>query len=342
MFPNTPLACGGGFRYNALQHTGRIDVMQKKALRADGMLLLTSIVWGFAFVAQRVGMEHVGPFAFNGIRFALGSLSLLPLIRIMGRRSRQTVQTGEPASDASGPGTSAQGRYRRRLLVGSLAAGAVLFVAASLQQIGIQYTTAGKAGFLTGLYVVLVPITGIAFRHKTGLPTWLGAVLAAAGMYVLSAPDNLGRVNPGDVLVIVGAFFWTAHVLVIDHFSRRLEPVTLASAQFAWCALFSLVAAVVSEPLSFEAIRLAAAPILYGGLVSVGVGYTLQVVAQRDAPPAHASILMSLEGAFATIGGMLLLAEPLELRSIVGSLLMLTGMIATQWDVIVRGKSVTK
>lgn len=316
--------------------------MQKKALRADGMLLLTSIVWGFAFVAQRVGMEHVGPFAFNGIRFALGSLSLLPLIRIMGRRSRQTVQTGEPASDASGPGTSAQGRYRRRLLVGSLAAGAVLFVAASLQQIGIQYTTAGKAGFLTGLYVVLVPITGIAFRHKTGLPTWLGAVLAAAGMYVLSAPDNLGRVNPGDVLVIVGAFFWTAHVLVIDHFSRRLEPVTLASAQFAWCALFSLVAAVVSEPLSFEAIRLAAAPILYGGLVSVGVGYTLQVVAQRDAPPAHASILMSLEGAFATIGGMLLLAEPLELRSIVGSLLMLTGMIATQWDVIVRGKSVTK
>lgn len=316
--------------------------MQKKALRADGMLLLTSIVWGFAFVAQRVGMEHVGPFAFNGIRFALGSLSLLPLIRIMGRRSRQTVQTGEPASDASGPGTSAQGRYRRRLLVGSLAAGAVLFVAASLQQIGIQYTTAGKAGFLTGLYVVLVPITGIAFRHKTGLPTWLGAVLAAAGMYVLSAPDNLGRVNPGDVLVIVGAFFWTAHVLVIDHFSRRLEPVTLASAQFAWCALFSLVAAVVSEPLSFEAIRLAAAPILYGGLVSVGVGYTLQVVAQRDAPPAHASILMSLEGAFATIGGILLLAEPVELRSIVGSLLMLTGMIATQWDVIVREKSVKK
>ncbi len=325
--------------------------MQKKALRADGMLLLTSIVWGFAFVAQRVGMEHVGPFAFNGIRFALGSLSLLPLIRILGRRGRQAVQTGAPAPEASGPATSAQGtsapgapqgRYRRRLLVGSLAAGAVLFVAASLQQIGIQYTTAGKAGFLTGLYVVLVPIAGIAFGHKTGLPTWLGAVLAAAGMYVLSAPDNLGRVNPGDVLVIVGAFFWTAHVLVIDHFSRRLEPVTLASAQFAWCALFSLVAAVVSEPLSFEAIRLAAAPILYGGLVSVGVGYTLQVVAQRDAPPAHASILMSLEGAFATIGGMLLLAEPLELRSIVGSLLMLTGMIATQWDVIVRGKSVTK
>jgi len=345
--------------------------MQKKALRADGMLLLTSIVWGFAFVAQRVGMEHVGPFAFNGIRFALGSLSLVPLIRLLERRNRsldnsrrtdarapahetsaETSAPGAPASEASRPATSAPGAQirvvgpprgkRPQLFWGSLAAGAVLFVAASLQQIGIQYTTAGKAGFLTGLYVVLVPIAGIALGHRTGLPTWLGAVLAAAGMYVLSAPDNLGRVNPGDVLVVIGALFWTVHVLVIDHFSRRLEPVTLASAQFAWCALFSLVAAIVSEPLSFEAIRLAAAPILYGGLVSVGVGYTLQVVAQRDAPPAHASILMSLEGAFATIGGILLLAEPVELRSIVGSLLMLTGMIATQWDVIVRGKAVQK
>jgi len=233
-----------------------------------------------------------------------------------------------------------QAHQRRLLLIGSLAAGAVLFVAASLQQIGIQYTTAGKAGFLTGLYVVLVPIAGMAFGHTTGLPTWLGAVLAAAGMYVLSAPGNVGSVNPGDVLVILGALFWTAHVLVIDYFSHRIDPVTLASAQFAWCALFSLAAALVFETVSLEAIGAAAVPILYGGLVSVGVGYTLQVVAQRDAPPAHASILMSLEGVFATISGILFLAEPVGLRSVVGSLLMLTGMIATQWDVIFRSKSV--
>jgi len=232
-----------------------------------------------------------------------------------------------------------QGHQRRLLLIGSLAAGAVLFVAASLQQIGIQYTTAGKAGFLTGLYVVLVPIAGMAFGHTTGLPTWLGAVLAAAGMYVLSAPGNVGSVNPGDVLVILGALFWTAHVLVIRLFSHRIDPVTLASAQFAWCALFSLAAALVFETVSLEAIGAAAVPILYGGLVSVGVGYTLQVVAQRDAPPAHASILMSLEGVFATISGILFLAEPVGLRSVVGSLLMLTGMIATQWDVIFRSRS---
>ncbi|MEN6500628.1 MAG: DMT family transporter [Rectinema sp.] len=327
--------------------------MQKKALRADGMLLLTSIVWGLAFVAQRVGMEHIGPFAFNGIRFALGSLSLLPLIRFFGRRNRLQAQGEGPASEESRSGTSTsgtstsdtsapetvQGHQRRLLLVGSLAAGAVLFVAASLQQIGIQYTTAGKAGFLTGLYVVLVPIAGMAFGHTTGLPTWLGAVLAAAGMYVLSAPGNVGSVNPGDVLVILGALFWTAHVLVIDYFSHRIDPLTLAAAQFAWCALFSLAAALVFETVSLEAIGAAAVPILYGGIVSVGVGYTLQVVAQRDAPPAHASILMSLEGVFATISGILFLAEPVGLRSVVGSLLMLTGMIATQWDVIFRSKS---
>jgi drug/metabolite transporter (DMT)-like permease len=318
--------------------------MQKKALRADGMLLLTSIVWGLAFVAQRVGMEHIGPFAFNGIRFALGSLSLLPLIRLLKRRGCMPVQREEAASAGSEPGRAAvgagRGGRRRLLWGGSLAAGAVLFVAASLQQIGIQYTTAGKAGFLTGLYVVLVPIVGMAFGHRTGFPTWLGAALAATGMYVLSAPSNAGGVNPGDVLVILGALFWTAHVLLIDYFSRRIEPVTLASAQFAWCALFSLLTAAVSEPISLAAMRAAAVPILYGGLVSVGVGYTLQVVAQRDAPPAHASILMSLEGVFATIGGILLLAEPVGLRSILGSLLMLTGMIATQWDVIFRGTSV--
>ncbi len=309
--------------------------MNKKALRADSMLLVTSIVWGFAFVAQRVGMEHIGPFAFNGIRFALGSLSLLPLIRFMERHGRVM---GQMVVASAAPHSVTSTAARRLIILGSLAAGAVLFVAASLQQVGIQYTTAGKAGFLTGLYVVLVPIAGIALGHKTGLPTWVGAVLAAGGMYVLSAPDNLGKVNPGDLLMIVGAFFWTAHVLVIDNLSRRIDPIKLASAQFAWCSLFSMVVAAIAEPLSLAAIGQAAVPILYGGLASVGIGYTLQVVAQRDAPPAHSSILMSLEGVFATIGGILLLAEPAGLRNIAGSLLMLAGMIATQWDVIFRRK----
>lgn len=319
--------------------------MNKKALRADSMLLVTAIVCGFGFVAQRGGMEHIGPFAFNGIRFALASLSLLPLLWFLEKRGRATkavraqADPVPPSAMVSAEAAARKSLSRRLLMFGSFAAGAVLFIAASLQQVGIQYTTAGKAGFLTGLYVVLVPIAGIALGHKTGIPTWIGALLAAAGMYVLSAPENLGKVNPGDLLMVAGAFFWAVHVLLIDNLSRRINPIKLASAQFAWCALFSLVVAAIAEPLSLAAIGQAAVPILFGGLVSVGVGYTLQVVAQRDAPPAHSSILMSLEGVFATIGGILLLAEPVGLRNIAGSLLMLSSMITTQWDVIFRKKT---
>lgn len=298
--------------------------MDRKVVRADALLLLTAAVWGFAFVAQRIGMESIGPFAFNGIRFVLGSLSLLPLIRLRAARDTGAADTNQPPSPANS------------LWRGALLAGVVLFIAASLQQIGIQYTTAGKAGFLTGLYVVLVPIAGIALGHRTGLATWVAAILAAAGMYVLSAPDQLGRVNPGDLLVIASAVFWTVHVLIIDRLSRTIDPIKLASAQFAWCGLLSLATGAVIEQWSIASILQATWPILYGGLASVGIGYTLQVVAQRDAPPAHSAILLSLEGLFATIGGIIILREPMSERNIAGSALMLAGMLATQWDVVIR------
>lgn len=317
--------------------------MNKTALRADLLLIITSIIWGFAFVAQRVGMDFIGPFTFNGIRFALGSLSLLPLIAYFKvKKSRKSAVLHGEAHAGGIFGASSVTRATKRsdlmvFLLGSLAAGSVLFVGASLQQVGIQFTTAGKAGFLTGLYVVLVPIVGIALGHATKLPTWFGAVLAVIGMYILSAPDDLGQVNPGDVLVIISAFFWTFHVLIIDRLSKRLDPIQLSAAQFAWCALYSLIIALIFEHPSPTAILKAAAPILYGGLGSVGIAYTLQVVAQRDAPPAHASIILCLEGVFATLGGILILAEPAGLRNIGGSGLMLLGMLATQWDVIFGG-----
>jgi drug/metabolite transporter (DMT)-like permease len=151
----------------------------------------------------------------------------------------------------------------------------------------------------------------------------------------LSAPEKFGAVNKGDMLVLIGAVFWSFHVLIIDHFAKRLDPLKLSAGQFAWCALFSLIAAFASESITWTALRQAALPILYGGLASVGVGYTLQVVAQRDAPPAHSAVLMCLEGAFATLGGVLLLSEQLTVRTVAGSALMLVGMLATQWDVII-------
>jgi drug/metabolite transporter (DMT)-like permease len=299
--------------------------MNKKALRADVLLLLTSCIWGFAFVAQRTGMEYVGPYTFNGIRFILGSLSLLPLIFFFKRKAARTGTAGAVT--------------RKRFLLSSLAAGVCLFIAASLQQIGIMYTTAGNSGFITGLYVVLVPIFGIFLGRKTGLPTWIGATFTLTGLFFLSAAGNIDSINPGDFITAVSAVFWTFHVLVIDALVRKVDPLQLSSGQFAWCGLFSIIVAFFTESFELSAALAGIIPILYGGLCSVGIAYTLQVVAQRDAPPAHASIILCLEGVFAAIGGVLILSEPLGRWTLVGFALMLSGMLATQWDVIIRGFS---
>jgi drug/metabolite transporter (DMT)-like permease len=285
--------------------------MKRALLRDDALLLLTSAIWGFAFVAQRVGMEHLGPFVFNGIRFALGSLSLVPLI--VTRRRRPA------ASLAAAP----------RLLGWGLLAGAVLFGGASLQQMGIVYTTAGKAGFITGLYVVLVPLTGLLWGQRAGRGRWIGALLAAAGLYLLSVTGRFS-IARGDLLVLFSAVFWAAHVQLIGWLSPKLDPLKLAAIQFAVCSLLSLAVSLVSETTRLDDVVQAAIPILYGGLASVGVAYTLQVVVQKTAHPAHAAILLSLESVFALIGGWLLLGETLGPRGLTGCALMLAGMLVSQ------------
>jgi drug/metabolite transporter (DMT)-like permease len=283
--------------------------LKLRTLRADLLLLLTAAVWGFAFVAQRVGMEHVGPFIFNGIRFALGCLVLVPFVWI--RRHR--------VGAAGGKG----------LLVVGLAAGGVLFLGASLQQIGIVYTTAGKAGFITGLYVVLVPLLATIWRHRVGRSAWIGAMLAAVGLYLLSIREGF-RISLGDGLVLASAFFWATHVLIISRWSKRHDVILLAVIQFATCSVLSLGVAFLTESFTVQAIRAAGIPILYGGLLSVGLGYTLQVVAQRDAPPTAAAILLSLEAVFAVLGGWLILDETLVPRAMVGCGLMLAGVVLSQ------------
>jgi len=297
--------------------------MEKKTLRSDLMLLLTSAIWGFAFVAQMKGMEFIGPYLYNGIRFAIGSVSLLPLIYFLNRKksNKQKKQKLE----------------KKGIFPAGLIAGSVLFLGASLQQVGLQYTTAGKAGFITGLYVILVPIIGILLKHKTGVPTWIGALLAATGLYFISVRGDFS-IGKGDLLILFCSVFFALHVLTIDHYSKKIEPVLLASIQFAWCALFSIIVAVIKEPILLESIISATVPILYGGLGSVGTAYTLQVIAQKDAPPAHSAIILSLESVFAVIGGIILLAEGMTTRGYTGCALMLAGMLASQWDVIFRKK----
>jgi drug/metabolite transporter (DMT)-like permease len=291
----------------------------KSALRADGLLLLTAAIWGAAFSAQRSGMESIGPFAFNAVRFAVGALSVLPLLIAMKRRAGPLAPSGGPRPSV------------RRKIVYSALTGAVLFGGTSFQQAGLVTTTAGNAGFITALYVVLVPVVGFAFGRKSGSRIWIGAVLALAGLYVLSIGSGF-TIAPGDLLELAGACFWTMHILVVARFGSEMDGLELALGQYLVCAALSLCGAMAFEPRPFAGTLAAAIPILYGGVMSTGVGFTLQIIAQRDAHPAHASIIMSLESLFAAIGGIILLGEPLSGRLVAGGALMLAGTTVSQLE----------
>lgn len=284
--------------------------MTPRSFRADSLLLLAALIWGTGFVAQRLGMEAVGPMLFNGLRFAIGALVLLPWAI---RAQRAMISTH---------------RVRDSLHAGLLA-GSVLFIAAGLQQVGLLWTSVANAGFITGLYVLFVPILGLLARHRTPAGTWSGAILAVVGLYFLSVTETL-TVSAGDGLQLLGAVFWAVHVLLLDRYSRRVPVIALACIQFATCALLSFAAAFVFEPVGLDAIAAAAGAVFYSGLLAVGVGYTLQVVGQRDAPAAHAAILLSLEAVFAALAGWVILGEGLSWRGVVGCSLMMAGMLVAQ------------
>ncbi|NLB32247.1 MAG: DMT family transporter [Tissierellia bacterium] len=292
--------------------------MKSKEIRSVFILLLTAAIWGFAFVAQRVGMEHMGAFTFNGIRFALGSISLLPVIYFFGKK---TDNDKEEKIDAD---------FKTTLKAGMIA-GTILFIAASLQQFGLIYTTAAKAGFITSLYIVLVPILGIFLKQKTHYTTWIGAIVAVIGLYFLSINENF-TIEFGDFLEIIGAFFWAAHIQVIGKFVEKIDAIKLSSVQFATCSLLSLITAFIFEDVNLSGISNALVPLLYGGIMSAGVAYTLQAVGQKFAKPSHAAIALSMEAVFAAIGGILLLSETLPLKGYLGSALMLAGMLITQTE----------
>ncbi|MCF6170665.1 MAG: DMT family transporter [Bacteroidales bacterium] len=281
--------------------------------KSNLLLFVTAIIWGLAFVAQRAGMEDIGPFAFNGIRFALGSISLLPLIYLQQKRKKPLTRKAD----------------RTAVVLGGLVAGTVLFAGASLQQVGMVYTTAGNGGFITSLYVIIVPVLGLFWRHKISKLTWIGGLLAVLGLYFLSVTESFSLVL-GDALVLASAFFWAGHVLLIGHYSKKTDVLVLAAVQFAVVAVLSLLVSGILETTQLENVRAAAIPILYGGLMSVGVAYTLQVIAQQKARPAHAAIILSLESLFAAAGGILILNEPLSIRIAFGGLLMLSGVVVSQ------------
>jgi len=295
--------------------------MNINTLKNDLLLLLTAIIWGFAFTAQRAGMEFLGPFTFNGIRFLIGSISILPLIFLDNKK--ELIKTSSITQ------SSTNGANSKSLFIYGVVGGLLLYLGASLQQIGIVYTSAGKAGFITGIYVIIVPILGIFFRKKAGWQQWTGAVLSITGLYFLSIKGSL-RINKGDVFVLLSAFFWASHVIAISHFSPKVNALKLAFIQYVICGTLSLITAFLLEYMSWILIMQAWIPILYGSLFSVGIAYTIQIFAQKEANPAHAAIILSLEGVFAVIGGWLILGESLGFKGLLGCSLMLGGMFISQ------------
>jgi len=280
------------------------------------LLLLTAMIWGFAFVAQQMGMKYVGPFTFNGVRFVIGAVSLFPVIYYLNKTKKKTIE-------------SVKTEYQWQKRYGGLILGAILFTAASLQQVGLQYTTAGKSGFITGLYVVFVALLGVFFKHKTSIYLWIAVAMATIGMYLLSVAD-MGTLSLGDLLTFVSAIVWSFHVLLTAYLSPKMNSVKLAQYQFFVCAVLSLIVAFSIEEVVFDKILEATIPILYGGFLSVGVAYTLQVVVQKHAHPTYSAIILSLESLFAVLGGWVILNETLTINAMIGCGLMLTGMIVAQ------------
>ena len=287
--------------------------MKRRTLRADALMLLTALIWGTTFVAQSLGMEHIGPFLYTGLRFALGCLVILPLV-LLARPSGAE---------------QAHRRFWRPMLLGSMLLGAVLTIGINLQQIGLLFTTVTNSGFITGFYVILVPVFGLFVGMRSGLGTWCGALLAVAGMLLLSVTADY-RVALGDVLQLASAACWAVHVLLVGMLASRYDPVRVSFVQFAVCAVVSLMLAAALEETDLTAILLAAPAIAFGGILAVGIGFTLQVVAQKDAIASHAAIILSLEAVFAALAGWLILGEMLSLRGFIGCSLMLCGMLVAQ------------
>lgn len=286
--------------------------MRSQALRADLLMLVTAMIWGSAFVAQRLGMDSIGPFLYSGLRFSLAAVVLLAILPLLSRNKAES----KPAVDKS-------------LLSGGAIMGLALAVGINLQQVGLLFTSVTNSGFITGLYVIIVPILGLFIGQRSGLGIWLGASLAVVGMFLLSVGEGF-TVASGDWLQLAGAFVWGLHVLLVGFFASRHDPLRLAIIQFITCAAISMILALIFEPFALDAIIAAAPAIIYGGIFGVAIGFTLQVVAQKHAIASHAAIILSLEAVFAAIAGAILLNETLHLRGYIGCTLMFAGMLLAQ------------
>ena len=290
-------------------------------MKNNALLVLTALIWGCAFVAQSVGMDYVGPFTFNMARFLIGAVVLLPVIWFMDRQ--KAAEKSDAPKDTGADGD------RKTLIIGGICCGTALAVASSLQQWGILFTTVGKAGFITAMYIVIVPLLGI-FIGKKVRPLIIACVaIAVVGFYFLCMTESL-RLGLGDFLVLLCAIAFSIHILVIDHFSPKVDGVKMSAIQFLTAAILSAVPTLMWEQPVFMEIFQAWQPVLYAGVMSCGVAYTLQIVAQKNADPTVASLLLSLESVFSALAGWVLLGQGLSLKELFGCVLIFCAIILAQ------------
>ena len=278
------------------------------------MLFLTAFIWGTAFVAQSVGMDYLGPFGFNGIRSLIGGVALLPCIYILGKINKRTA--GEEGST-------------KTLIAGGLCCGLALIAASSMQQIGIQYTTAGKAGFVTAFYIVLVPVLGMFLGKKTGWKVWLAVAMALAGLYFLCITESFS-VGRGDIYVFIGSLLFAVHILIIDYFAPRTDGVKMSCIQFFVAGILSMFPMAAFETTTVEGALRSWGPLLYAGVLSCGVAYTLQIIGQKNMNPTVASLILSLESCISVLAGWVILGERLSVREGLGCVLMFAAIILAQ------------
>ncbi len=293
---------------------GGVVLRKKKELRGSLLLLLTAMIWGAAFVAQSAGMDYIGPFTFNGLRMILGALVLLPFILV---KRRGQAQAAQPV------------RERKPLILGGILCGVALFAGSTLQQIGIMGTTAGKAGFITAMYVVMVPVFALFLGHRQKWLLWVSVALSAVGMYFLCVSGSVS-ISRGDAMVFAGAVGFSVHILLIDHFSPQVDGIKLSCLQFFVSGALGVACMFLFEEPQLTQIFAAWLPLLYAGVLSCGLAYTLQILGQKDTDPTVASLILCLEAVFSVVFSWLLLGEVLTVRELFGCALIFAAILLAQ------------
>lgn len=289
----------------------------KQQIKSSLILLLTATIWGVAFVAQSVGMEYIGPFTFNAIRCVLGGLVLIPVILVL-KKKKETGAENQEKED------------KKTLWAGGIACGVILCIASNLQQFGIMEASVGKSGFFTALYIVMIPVIGIFIGKRPGIKLWFCVALAVVGMYLLCMKEGSFTIERADIMLLLCALVFSFHILVVDYFSPKVDGVKMSCIQFFVCGVLSAVGMLFTETPDISNIQAAWLPLLYAGLLSCGVGYTLQIVGQKGINPVIASLIMSLESVISALAGWVILGQVLLPKEILGCVLMFVAIIITQ------------